>query len=101
MYCPKCGDEMVDVTGTLTCVSGDMPLSENLSSGLIDAFIRKIRTTQRRLRFTPGGNWYCPLCGVGMIAHDGSVTCPACGGLLNDFVYPLVELHPHRNTPRG
>jgi rubredoxin len=99
MYCPVCGDELAVVTGTLTCVRGDMPLSDDLSAGLTEAFALKVRPTQRRLSFIPGGNWYCPVCGVGMIATDGSVTCPSCGGLLNDFVYPLIEFHPHRNVP--
>lgn len=98
MFCPKCGDELAVVRGTLTCVRGGMPLSNEMKADLIEVFIGKTGSTQRRLSSNTSGEWYCPGCGVPMIAKNGSVICPDCGGLLDDFVYPLIEFHPHRGA---
>lgn len=75
-----------------------MPLSDDMKAGLIEVFIRKTRSSQRRLSFNTNCDWYCPGCNAPMIANDGSVICPDCGGLLNDFVYRLIEFHPHRDA---
>lgn len=76
-----------------------MPLSDQLSAALTNAFIRNTRIIQhRRLSFEVGGTWYCPGCGMRVIEDDGSITCAECGQSLNDFIFPLIELHPHKES---
>jgi rubrerythrin len=40
--------------------------------------------------------WYCPGCGVAIERRDKPLQCPECGRLMDDFVYELIEFHPHR-----
>lgn len=97
MFCPKCGDTLEDVNGELTCVRGDMGLSQDMARRLSECYV-----TRTRLPAEPknaarwGGTWYCPGCGIQAEEDDGAVRCPHCGLSMNEFLYPLVELHPHR-----
>jgi hypothetical protein len=36
VFCPKCGQAMTQVRGSLTCVAGNMPLSPRAQSMLTD-----------------------------------------------------------------
>jgi rubrerythrin len=74
-----------------------MPLSDELSAALMNAFNLKTRVgPHQRLPFESGRLWYCPGCGVRMIEADHSLTCPLCHQSLNEFVFLLIELHPHK-----
>jgi hypothetical protein len=43
-----------------------------------------------------GGSWYCPGCGVEIPEiSPGNLTCPVCSRSVVEFVYALVEGHPH------
>ena len=42
--------------------------------------------------------WYCPSCGT---PTDGEMRCPDCARSLRDFLYDLVELHPHTDGKGG
>ena len=41
MFCPKCGDELVKVGTELTCVRGQMGLSQNMECRLTECFISR------------------------------------------------------------
>jgi hypothetical protein len=92
MYCPYCGDVMRQVESMLTCVQGDMPLSQTLQQLLTERFpIQRERSVHaevgRRAR-----RWFCPGCGILLGAR---MVCNECGQSLQDQLFTLVELHPH------
>lgn len=80
---------------TLECVPGRMELSAVLRDGLVEVFVER-RRSAKRVAFRWGGQWFCPGCGVPMLVDDEHVRCPRCGEHLDEFVYQLVEIHPHR-----
>jgi len=97
MFCPKCGDKMGQVNGLWTCRRGEMPLSPRMSEIFTDIYVLKNRPSEHRpITFKRGGLWYCPGCGVPAEERDGSVTCNQCGQFLDEFLWHLIELHPHR-----
>jgi hypothetical protein len=105
MYCPKCGIEMEDVNGTLTCVPGRMPLAKLVQDYLIEHFpLHKTRPADVSLGVELT-RWFCPGCGV----HLRNLTCPSCGGSIRSMHHSLVERHYHegelealkKSTARG
>lgn len=96
MFCPKCNDELVRINKELTCLRGQMGLSQHLEHRLTEYFILKIsEPSEFKFSFLVGGKWFCPGCGVQMIEKDGFIRCPQCDLSLNKFIRPLVEQHPH------
>jgi hypothetical protein len=80
--------------GWLTCVAGQMALSLEMRAILTERFPEpKPRPAGveigRRL-----GRWFCPGCGIPLAPE---LSCPSCGQSLRDLLFPLVELHPHRD----
>ena len=99
MYCPRCGDALARrANGELTCERGDLPRSKHLERGLMECFVDQTRTPRSvPLPYAVGGSWHCPGCGVPMAEiQRGLVACPQCGLGLGEFIYELVEIHPHR-----
>jgi hypothetical protein len=97
MFCPMRGVEMTNVGGVLTCVPGDMPLSPRMQQSLIECFVDRTRMPRDSASSHQiGGAWFCPGCGVRAEENEGRLVCPSCSRSLNEFVYPLIELHPHR-----
>jgi hypothetical protein len=94
MFCPKCGQRMQLVDGTFKCVAGDMPLSQRLHDSLSEVFVTRARTGRLRA-LNWGGSWFCPGCGVPATTGSEHVRCEKCGEYLDEFLYGLVELHPH------
>ena len=43
MFCPKCGDSLAEVNGELTCVRGDMALSNRMRTDLDECFVTRTR----------------------------------------------------------
>ena len=62
MYCPKCGNEMEDVNGTITCVPGKMPLAKAVQDYLTEYFPDhnpRSSDVSLGLELT---RWFCPGC---------------------------------------
>lgn len=95
VFCPKCGKPMDVVSGTFTCVSGEMPLSRNLHDMLSEVFVSRTRSA-RAVPLNWGGNWFCSGCGVPATADREHVRCQTCGQYLDEFLHALIERHPHR-----
>ena len=98
MFCPKCGDTLVEKNGVLTCVRGNMPLSPKLNRDFHDCFATNTRQPREsHWKNRIGGAWYCPGCGVRTTEEEpGVVRCPSCKRNLGEFLLHLIELHPHR-----
>lgn len=96
VFCPRCGEGMVIKDGEVTCVPGGMGLSRNMHEGLTEVFISRTRP-RRPSKASWRGRWFCPGCGVLMKTDGGHVRCETCGGCLDEFIYALIELHPHRS----
>lgn len=100
--CPKCGAEMCPDRGsageTERCPAGDMQLSRHLFNGLATYVTRppEERTGKQWDRSPGPGPWYCPACGTPAKFEGGYLRCLECGGVLNGFVYELIELPAHR-----
>ena len=97
MFCPKCGDELIERRGELTCVRGGMTMSQYLSKRLHECYVLELRAP-REIPWTRaiGGDWFCPACGVHMPEEPpGVVRCPQCGRSLNEFIYELIERCAH------
>lgn len=93
MYCPHCGREMiVDEEGVHRCVAGDMSLSQSFDEQLVARFPKH---RERPASVEVGrriGRWFCPGCGVPLTA----MRCPLCNGSLREYLFLLVDIHPHR-----
>jgi rubrerythrin len=73
-----------------------MPMSKHVSDGLTECFERGERRPSEEPTKVASGEWFCPACGVAMLTTTGvEVRCPECARTLNEFVYELIELHPH------
>jgi hypothetical protein len=96
VFCPKCSEEMEQINGVWACRRGEMPLSLHMSTAFTDVYVLKTRTSDRRATFKWGGVWYCPGCGVPAEEREGSVKCNRCGRFLDEFLYQLIEHHPHK-----
>lgn len=98
VFCPKCGDKLEQGGDGLQCTRGSMPLSVFLANRLADVYERRVRDSkQKASSFRWGGVWYCPGCGARLEERDGLVKCEHCNQALNEFLYQLIERHPHRN----
>lgn len=96
MFCPKCGDELRNVKGELTCARGGMGLSKSMERRLLECYVLKSRVpTESKVSFLWGGTWYCPGCGVKAEEREGRVRCPQCSLNMNEFLHQLIEVHPH------
>ena len=96
MYCPRCGEDTTDREGRLTCERGQMELSPRMAQALKECFVtREHPSSKVPLTYKVGGTWFCPGCGVKMLVRGDVISCPQRQESLNEFVYHLVELHPH------
>ena len=103
MYCPKCGDLLEETNGTFRCNRGEMEMSQHLAAHLYAYFISRSEQPRGappisepvRKRSADGG-WFCPCCGIAMDeeTHWG-LGCSRCGLGLYQFLFELVEHHPH------
>lgn len=84
---------MLETVDGMTCQRSGMVMSRRLRDGLSEVFITRVRAGRRsRDDVRLGGNFHCPGCGTAM--HDAE--CPSCGGVLDEFIWQIVELHPHQ-----
>ena len=103
LHCPKCGDILTSSTdGSLECARGQMGLAPELERRLRECYVTEIRQP-KDVTFTYndrphpiGGTWFCPGCGVqAQELSPGDLRCPSCSRSLVEFIYSLVERHPH------
>jgi rubrerythrin len=73
-----------------------MGLSKKLKDALTDVYELGARPPKpNRFDFT-SGRWFCPKCAVHLEqAASGKYECPTCNRTIGEFVYELVEFHPH------
>jgi tRNA(Ile2) C34 agmatinyltransferase TiaS len=97
LHCPYCGDELtVSTYGELECKRGGMYVSRLLEGRFRDIFERSLRPTREVPHDAKSGHWFCPGCGLQLkLAEDGLYRCPKCGQTIGEFVYALIEFHPH------
>lgn len=104
MYCPKCGDVLKEDSDTFMCIQGDMEMSRHLATHLYACFVSK---SEQPKELPPpgeigyeggvGGTWFCPGCGVLMQEKaPWVVRCPQCERSISQFLWELIELHPHK-----
>ena len=97
MYCPWCGGLLADSEGdgSLECKTSGMSLSKKLESRLRDVFEFPFRDSEKH-HLDKSGGWFCAGCGVRLVpAEDGTFRCPRCNRTMGEFVFELVEVHPH------
>lgn len=95
VHCPHCGERMIESANGLTCQPSGMVMSHRLRDGLTDVFVTRVRPGLRNLDDVRlGGSFYCPGCGTAM----QDATCSSCGGVLDEFIWQIVELHPHQRS---
>ena len=97
MFCPMCGDVLIDRAGGLICERGNMLLSPNLSQRLSECYEVESRSPQEKsFSFFIGGTWFCPGCRTQVVEKEkGILRCSSCGRWLNEFIYELIELSSH------
>lgn len=104
LHCPKCGDFLTEAAdGSLECVRGRMGLAQELAERLRDCYVTKIREPKNPSRqHRIGGSWFCPGCGVAaQELTPGDVRCPVCSRSLAEFMFALIERHPHFDGVSG
>ncbi len=89
-----------DNAGSLACRRGEMQLSRDLQRRMTECYLTEVRRpSDAPYNHSVGGAWFCPACGVGATeVTRGDLRCPRCSRSLAEFVYALVELHPHRES---
>jgi hypothetical protein len=93
MFCPKCAAVLDLRSGTLTCVLGDMPLSQRLHNLLTQRYASGVPSPRKGVTSIEKDRWYCPGCGVML---NENLVCPECYRSIKDLQHELVELHPHK-----
>ena len=109
LHCPKCGDVLAESPdGNVKCLRGRMEFAQELAQRLRDCYVTKIRDpkdvkfTHRGKPHPIGGSWFCPGCGIpAKETTPGDVRCPSCSRSLVEFMYSLIERHPHFNGEGG
>lgn len=97
MFCPRCGDVLTRIEdGRLMCINGQMEVTKALEKKLEECYVLKLRQP-REGKFSSriGGQWFCPQCGVLIQEQDGDLRCSSCHQTINEFIFSLVEFHPH------
>jgi DNA-directed RNA polymerase subunit M/transcription elongation factor TFIIS len=103
LYCPKCGDAFKETeSGGFICERGQMELSERMSQSLSECYVENKRRPktfnyESDIKYSRiGGSWFCPGCGVPINeTSPAKLICEKCDKNLLEFIYQLVELHPH------
>jgi hypothetical protein len=77
-----------------------MGLSKNLEQRLIESYITEIKLPRSLPLGGPvGGKWFCPGCSLEIKeSSPGKLQCEQCGKFLSEFIFALIELHPHHDT---
>ena len=100
MYCPRCGDLLTMSTdGELQCTRGDMQLSKHLEQRLREVYELDLRFPEKHVLDKERGGWFCPKCGVRLERSAEVYACPNCSRTIGEFVFELIELHPHHREP--
>jgi predicted RNA-binding Zn-ribbon protein involved in translation (DUF1610 family) len=96
MYCPKCGTELSETPDGLICLNGRMEITKALEKRLRECYILKVREpSEIKLYFSDNSQWFCPECGLSTQQEKGVIRCPGCKRSINEFIYSLIEHHPH------
>ena len=100
MFCPKCGQLLTyTLDERLVCAAGKMEFTQHLTSKFEECYLAQTRNPREmKFNFVVGGEWYCPVCGVSAKEEDGHIRCPKCNRSLNEFIYQLIERHPHNEV---
>ena len=104
MHCPRCNAVLTEREGKPSrCDPGQMDLSQDLERRLRECYVDNLRAPRSEpLAYRVGGSWFCPGCGVRALeSTPGDLRCPSCQKGLAEFIYSLVELHPHEPSTRG
>jgi uncharacterized Zn finger protein (UPF0148 family) len=102
VYCPWCGDDLIERDERLVCRVTGEELSAQAATELRAVTAgRPLRAlVVGRVRW--GRNWHCPADGARMIEVAGVVACPICDrSLPGGLVYQLLEFHNHPRTCRA
>jgi hypothetical protein len=94
MFCPKCAANLVEEDGELKCPTGKMGFSRVIGRALLDRYGDHVPSANRGIASITPHPWYCPGCGVIL---DSERRCPSCRLSLQDLIYQLVEMHPHKD----
>lgn len=106
MFCPKCGHLLVlkhveSGRDELYCVPGDMGLSLVMQQKFEERYgpnpTPQSSNPPFHKQFHGGFHWFCPGDGKPLNAQ---LECSTCGKHLRDLVFPLVELHPHKQNEK-
>src|ERR1700733_7620074 len=95
MFCPKCAAELVLRDGKLTCLRGEMSLSERVAGVLHDRYGNHVPSPRHGVVSITRNPYYCPGCGIPL---DDQMQCSECQLSLKDLSFDLTELHPHKRT---
>ena len=99
LFCPICGNPLVERDGILYCEQGGMEVTQALRERLEECYIaQKRRPREQRSNHKVGGAYFCPGCGVLTEEIEGAITCPQCGKWVNEFRFSLIEHHWHSPT---
>ncbi len=93
MFCPKCAAVLDLRNGTLTCVPGDMPLSQRLHNLLTQRYRSGVPSSREGATSIEGTVGIVRAAGV-ILNED--LLCRECARSLKDLQHELVELHPHK-----
>ncbi len=101
IHCPRCGAVMEEIEGVLTCVPGEMQLSEVMRGLLVTIVAEGLENPPAPYPGWRGVDWHCPADGAHMADVDGRISCLQCGrSMQRGTPYMLVTLHPHRPVER-
>ncbi len=96
-YCPKCGSPVRLTDGVWRC-DGGLEFSINLGKRLAAAYETASRPGRTRDRSPAVGVLFCPACACCL---DQNGLCPTCGQSFKEFLFEMIEFHPHPDRAGG
>ena len=98
LHCPYCGRGLTWKDGVLRCQVGGMELSEQLRKKLTECYVDQVRVPSHlppvEALVSEEERWHCPQC-ARVLTGKPLLSCESCGKYLNEFLFELIELHPH------
>jgi hypothetical protein len=91
-YCPKCGQEVVEKDGIWACTSGGLEFSMRVGGQLAATYGASFLPGRKPAAPMQVGVLFCPSC-CAVLGRE--YVCPECHRSLRQFIFQLIEIHPH------
>lgn len=97
-HCPKCALPVWRDGKLWKCASGGLEFAAGTGRAMGERFAHPMGEGPFEPKPMAIGVWYCPMCASRLGPSYG---CATCGASLREYVFKLVEFHPHADGKGG